>query len=486
MNLYTNNLKNREFDKEAPQNFCLERATIAERQGASEDENSGVKLTQSKTDSSGYLCIQPNQIIELHVERLGINGEGVAHFQGLTVFVDDALPGERVKARIYEKRKTFARAKLVEILEESKERVAPICPLFGTCGGCQIMHLKYEAQLGAKRQRVVDALERIGKIDGKLVADCRASPLPLFYRNKIQLPVKEGKLGLYARHSHELVPIEKCYIHCALGEAVFEKIAPILKQENLKHVLIKTAVNTGEVLVVLVTRDEEISPGLAARLMKEAPEIKGVVQNVNPDAGNVVLSQDFRVLAGQGSIEEKIHGLIFKVSPASFFQINPAQAENLYQQVVEDAELTGSEAVLDAYCGVGTLALILAKSAKEVIGIENVQDATRDAAENALANGIVNARFICGEAEVKIQELEKVDVAVLNPPRKGCERVFLEALIRLKPRRIVYVSCDPATLARDLQLLVSEGYQVDGVKPFDMFPQTSHVESVAKLTWKGL
>lgn len=349
------------------------------------------------------------------------------------------------------------------------------------------MHLDYSQQLETKRQRVVDALERIGKIFDVPVPACVPSPNPLSYRNKIQLPVdQEHRMGLYAFNSHDIVEIEKCYIHCSLGEQVFAKLKKILKDEpdpSLRFVLIKTGVNTNQVLVILVTEGEG-SPNLsrvAEKIMESSPEIKGVVQNINTSSGNVVLGKTFKTLAGHCSIVDKICGLHFKVSPASFFQVNPAQAENLYKQALEFCQLKGDETVLDAYCGVGTLSLILAPHAKQVIGVECVPDATLDAEDNAKRNQIKNTAFHCAQAENFVGTLSAIDVAVLNPPRKGCEPAFLEKLLQLKPKRIVYVSCDPATLARDLAILQKE-YTVNIVQPFDMFPQTVHVESIAQLS----
>ncbi len=430
--------------------------------------------------------LQVGDQVELLIERLGIYGEGVGRAEGLTLFVEGALPGERVRVELYEKRSTFARGRMVTRLTSSPDRVEPVCPLFGRCGGCQLMHLSYEGQLAMKRQRVVDALERIGKFTSPVVAPCQPSPSPLAYRNKIQMPVVKGRLGLYARGSHQLVEVERCFIHCDLGERVLGIIRPMLEShpevDLVKHLLIKTALSTQQLLVVLVTRSEREPRGLAEQILASMPEIRGVVQNINPNEGNAILGRCFRTLAGEGSIEESLSSLTFKVSPASFFQVNPAQAEQLYQKVVEWAALTGKERVLDAYCGVGTLSLLLARQALEVMGIESVPEAVLDAEENAKRNNIDNARFLCGPAEQLIQSLSGIDVAVLNPPRKGCEGSLLAALATLKPRRIVYVSCDPATLARDLQILVSSGYHLDGVQPYDMFPQTAHVESVASLS----
>ncbi|HUD01934.1 MAG TPA: 23S rRNA (uracil(1939)-C(5))-methyltransferase RlmD [Rhabdochlamydiaceae bacterium] len=428
---------------------------------------------------------QLHQKITLTIKRLGIHGEGIGDLDGFTVFVDGALPGETVTASICEVRKNFARATLISTELSSPHRVKPPCPVFGRCGGCQLMHLDYPQQLETKRQRVIDALERIGKIFNVPVASCVPSPNPLAYRNKIQLPVDLTRMGLYAFNSHDIVEIEKCYIHCSLGEKVFAQVKQILKADPdpaLKFVLIKTGVSTNQVLVILVTEGEgsPALPATAEKIMESAPEIKGVVQNIKTTADNVVLGKTFRTLAGHSSIVDKICGLHFKVSPASFFQVNPAQAENLYQKALEFCELKGEETVLDAYCGVGTLSLIVAPHAKHVIGVECVPDAIADAEENAKRNQIKNTVFHCAPAEDFIGTLSSIDVAILNPPRKGCEPAFLEKLLQLKPKRIVYVSCDPATLARDLALL-QKGYTINAVQPFDMFPQTIHVESIVQL-----
>lgn len=423
--------------------------------------------------------------MDLVVERLGIHGEGVAHLDGLTIFVDGALPQEIVEAQIYEQKSRFARARTLKRLKESTHRAQPLCPLFGRCGGCQLMHLQYEQQLQAKRARIVDALERIAKLDA-LVAPCLPSPKAFAYRNKIQLPISDQRrLGLYAFNTHKLVEIDSCPIHCELGEKVMQQIQQLLlsypKELDLRHLLIKTAVHTGQVLVILITKTNQLLTLLAEQIINLLPEVKGVVQNINPSKANTILSNHYRLLAGQGWIEEQLNGLLFKVSPASFFQVNPLQAELLYSQVFELAHLTGKERVVDAYCGVGTLALILAKKAGEVIGIDTVAEAIEDAKDNAKRNQIYNARFITGLAEEQIASIETIDVAILNPPRKGCAALFLNKLAEKKPKRVIYISCDPATLARDLHLLHQKGYQIETVQPLDMFPQTMHVECIVSL-----
>lgn len=438
--------------------------------------------------------------MELEIERLGINGEGVSSWYGCTIFVDGALPEEKVLASLYEKKKNYGRARVLSLLSTSPDRVEPICPLFGRCGGCQMMHMSYDRQLMAKRQRVVDALERIGKFKEVSVSQCRPSFSELFYRNKIQIPVEAGesgmRLGLYAKNSHDLIDMQTCYIHCPLGQKVYEALKPLLQassiipfnkrtgQGEIRHVLIKTAVATNQVLIVLVGAQKPTSEMLefARLLIERIPEVKGVVHCLNTDVDNTVLSQSFTVLQGQGAIEEKLLGLYFKISPASFFQVNPRQAEALYQAAIDVSAVDKEDVVLDAYCGVGTMSLLFAQRAKRVIGIESVEDAIVDAKANASRNNIGNAEFHAATVEGFIRDFsDKVDVIILNPPRKGCDPSVIDSIACRDLKKIVYVSCDPATLARDLHLLAQKGWVIDTVEPFDMFPQTAHVETLVSL-----
>ena len=282
------------------------------------------------------------ETLEIEIDNLGINGEGVGRLHGFTYFVEGALPGEKVLVRVDEVRTTFARAISIEFLIHSPHRIAPPCPLFGKCGGCQIMHLDYAEQLCAKQQRVKDALERIGKIEC-LVEPCLPSPQPLSYRNKIQLPVDHNhQLGLYARNSHAIVPIEQCLIHGPLGEEIFQVIHTLLHENpqyanNLKHLLIKTALHTKEGLVILITHQRTLLTDLAEAIARKAPQVKGVVQYLAPEGTNTILGKELGILCGQGWIEERLCNLRFKISPASFFQVNPAQAEILYQLAIKEA-----------------------------------------------------------------------------------------------------------------------------------------------------
>lgn len=439
--------------------------------------------------------------MDLDIERLGINGEGVGQWYGCTIFVDGALPGEKVHSSLYEKKKNYGRARVLQLLSSSPHRVNPPCQLFGKCGGCQIMHLSYEEQLKAKRQRVVDALERIGKFRGIEVSPCIASPSPLHYRNKIQIPVapsEEGmRFGLYARNTHDLIDMDNCHIHCSLGEEVYKALQVIIKESSLtafdyktgqgeiRHLLIKTSVSTNQVLVVLVTAlspsDELYS--VAKRILTEIPAVKGVVHNFNSEIDNTVLGSKYTTLAGNDAVEDVLCGLRFKVSPASFFQVNPKQAEQLYNAALEASGVTENDVVLDAYCGVGTMSLLFAKRAKHVIGVESVPEAIEDAKYNAKINALANTEFYAELAEKYITDCKgSFDIAVLNPPRKGCDAILIDKVGDLPLKKIIYVSCDPATLARDLQLLFVKGWKIDTVQPFDMFPQTAHVECLVALS----
>lgn len=408
----------------------------------------------------------------IHITSLGVHGEGVGTLpDGRKIFIDGALPGEEVEISIAVEKKRYAKGKLEHIRTPSPERQTPICPIFGTCGGCQIMHLAYESQLKAKRQRVVDALQRIGHLDLP-VAACVPSPQPLAYRNKIQLPVHGSTVGLYKRGSHEIVPVEQCYIQCDQGEQLMEAISPWIGHPELRFLILKNGLATQEALVILVVSKLTEAIRILARKITSQPHVKGVVANLNSRADNVVLTADFVTLEGRPYIFEELLGLRFRLSAPSFFQVNVPQAAQLYQKALALADPQPHERVIDAYCGVGALALL---SQGNVLGIECVPHAIEDAQENARLNQ-TSVEFVCGDAE---ELLEPADVIYLNPPRKGCS----EALLRkVEASRIVYVSCDPATLARDLALLAQRGYRPEEITPFDMFPQTMHVESVVRLT----
>lgn len=429
----------------------------------------------------------PGKIITLFIRDLSKTGEGIGSIDGFTLFVDGALPGEEVRARIEVVKKNYATALLLEVLEESKGRQKPICPLFGQCGGCQIMHLVYQEQLKIKEKMVRDAFDRIGKIPSYTLFPCRPSDQETHYRNKLQMPVEEkgGKtiIGFYAKRSHKLIEVEHCYIHEEVGEKVFsqirERVGKFPKKSPLTYIILRSTTK-GEVYLTLVSK-KRVSQEMRAfaKELMHIPGVKGVIHGYNPREDNVVRSTQYTHLEGSPTIEEEMLGLSLQVSTQSFFQVNFKQAENIYQKVA--SWIAPGEKVLDAYCGIGTLTLYLAKRGAQVTGIEIIQEAIEDAKKNALRNHL-QGTFLVGKVEEVAQELEEAfSTIIVNPPRKGCEERVLETIAKISPKKVIYISCDPATLARDLAILYKYGYTSLEAHPFDMFPSTMHVETVALL-----
>ncbi|MEW6042461.1 MAG: 23S rRNA (uracil(1939)-C(5))-methyltransferase RlmD, partial [Elusimicrobiota bacterium] len=385
------------------------------------------------------------------------------------------------------------------ILISSADRVKSVCPAYPQCGGCQLLHYNYAAQLTYKKERVVHALQRIGGFTNPHVKECEASEAVLNYRNKIQLPVagrnKKTLIGFYERGSHKVIDLGSCPIHCKIGDSVFSKIKPIILNSRiepyseklgrgfLRHILIKTGIASNQTMIILVTNGLAVKgiSELARMMLESDTRIKGIIQNINTRRDNVILGEHYKTLEGSNHIMENLSGLRFKISAPSFFQINPRVAGKIYGQAVSAAQLTGGENIIDVYCGSGALSLLIAKGAARVVGIDNVPHSIRDAHENARINKIKNVRFECNYAENAISNIKKADCVFLNPPRAGCGKEVLCQIQRLNPGRVVYVSCDPATLARDLKILCEKKYNLEWVKPFDMFPQTAHVESLAFL-----
>jgi len=456
-------------------------------------------MSTNHTDRTPPLA--SGQMVTLTVEDLGHSGEGVGRWEGFTVFVPGGVPGDQVEVRITEVKKNYARAALRQVAVPSPHRVAARCPAVGECGGCPLQVIAYPEQLRLKRQQVVEALRRLGKLEEVPVHPTLGMDDPWEYRNKAQFPVgfRGGRViaGFFAPGTHRIVDIDQCHIQHPLGNEIMRTVKELAQryqipiydevrhQGILRHVLVRVGRHTGEAMAVLVTNGPAFPHGrrLAADLMERVPAVVSVVENINPERTNVVLGRENRVLAGRDHILDRIGDLVFAISPVSFFQVNPAQTEVLYGKALEYAGLTGAETVLDVYCGIGTISLFLARQAREVIGIEVVPEAIDDARENARRNGIGNARFICGDAAETMPELARkgirADVIVVDPPRKGCDRPVLEAMAQMGPRRIVYVSCNPASLARDLGILQELGYRTVEVQPVDMFPHTAHVECVA-------
>ena len=434
------------------------------------------------------------QLIKIH--NLGSSGEGVGKLGELVIFVEGALPGEEVLAEIETRKRNYAIGRLVEVVKKSSERVEPFCPLYKDCGGCQLQHLSYSAQLNWKRQQVIDAIERIGKIGGVEILDTLGMENPLRYRNKMQFPVgKNLQIGCYARGSHKIIDTQSCMIQNELNDKILAAVRNVAKKFNLqpynedthkgflRHVMGRVGCN-GEFMIVLVTATKNFpnEKNFVRALLKELPNVTSIQQNVQTFHNNVILGHDTKILYGKLTIHDKIGRLSFNISARSFFQVNTAQAEILYKTALDFAELHGHETIIDAYCGTGTISLFMAKKARKVIGVEVVSSAIADAKKNARENNIRNAEFIVGDAVKVLPKIfEPADIVIIDPPRAGCDKKVLETFAAMQPEKIIYVSCNPATLARDLKILYELGYQTKKIQPVDMFPFTSHVESVAKL-----
>lgn len=448
--------------------------------------------------------VKKNDELIIKITGQGIQGEGVGKIEGFTVFIDGAINGEVAKVKIVKVNKNFAFAKLIDIVEPSQNRVEPKCSIYKKCGGCQLQHLSYALQLEYKKQRVSDCIKRIGNINDKtIIHDTLGMENPFRYRNKVQLPVRavngDIRIGFYSIRSHDVVNLDTCYIQDEAADKVIRIVrmwlttfnVPVYNEQTnsgiVRHIMVRKAFKTGQVMVVIVTNGEKFphKQELIREITSSIEGVSSIIQNVNSQITNVILGSKCITVWGSNSITEYIGKYHFNISALSFFQINPLQTKVLYEKVLEYAELCADEIVFDAYCGAGTISLFISEYCKRVYGVEIVPEAIADAKINTKENNVKNAEFIVGEAEKVIPELIqkgiKADVVIVDPPRKGCDIKLLEAIAQMKPRKIVYVSCDPATLARDLNILDNLGYNTVEVQPVDMFPQTGHVENVAKL-----
>ncbi len=452
--------------------------------------------------------VEKNKEYDVEILGLGHEGEGVAKIDNYAIFIQGAMLGEKVRAKIVKVKKSFAFGKLIEILEASKHRREPVCDIYNRCGGCSLQHLSYEAQLQFKKNRVEDVLERIGKINindkGVILHNTIGMKVPYRYRNKVQLPVGgdngDIKVGFYAPRSHDIIDMETCNIQDETADKVVKLTKEWMKKYNInayneeknngvvRHIMIRRGFKTNEVMVVIVTKEKNIphKEEFIKVISENIDGITSIVQNINPKKTNVILGEKCITLYGKDFISDYIDEFKFNISPLSFFQVNPVQTEVLYNKALEYADLSGNEVVFDAYCGTGTISLFLSKKAKKVYGVEIVPQAIENAKINAEQNNVDNVEFQVGKSEEVIPELikngVKADVVVVDPPRKGCDKVLLEAIAEMRPDRIVYVSCDPSTLARDLGILEELGYKTKEVQPVDMFPQTGHVECVALMS----
>ena len=449
--------------------------------------------------------LKKNDSIELEITGYTAEGSGVGRYENIAVFVPLAAVGDRLRVKILKTAKTYAFGKLEQILSPSPDRVRQDCSQFAKCGGCVYRHIDYAAELRAKEQRVRDAVERIGGFRDLPIRSIVGSANPDHYRNKAQLPIGKaaGKgitLGFYASHSHRLIPCEECFLQPAAftaamrafqewalktGEDVYNEATG---KGRLRHLYLRQAGATGEIMVCVVVNGNGVhqEPELVELLRKNVPGLKSVIINVNRERTNVVLGKKCRTVWGEDTITDMLCGLKFHISPLSFYQVNRDQAERLYTIAGEYAGLTGGETLLDLYCGTGTIGLSMAKKAGKVIGVEIVEQAVEDAKRNAERNGIANAEFLCADAAKAADMLKnrgvRPDVVVLDPPRKGCDSSLIETVVKMGPERVVYVSCDPATLARDLKIFAQQGYVPKELTPVDMFPRTSHVETVVLMS----
>ena len=450
--------------------------------------------------------LEKNKIYEAEIVDYTSEGQGVAKVEGCAVFIPNAIVGEVCHIRIEKAAKTWASGKIVEILERSEHRVNRACPVAKLCGGCAFHHMDYEEESRLKAERVRTCMNRIGG-EALEQVPILAAPTCEGYRNKAQYPVsvKKGKAyaGFFRAGSHDVVETGRCMILPEESDAVKDIVVDYVNQYRvmpydekthkglLRHIYVRRGVVSGQVLVCLVLNGRRLpKPEVLIERLKKVPGFTTLVVSVNTKQGNVVLGDEFITLYGPGYIEDTLCGLTFRLSPRSFYQVNHHQAQRLYETAIEKAQITKEDTVLDLYCGVGTITLAMAKAAGKVIGIEVVPQAVEDAKDNAMRNGITNAEFLCADAGQAALELEKqgvhADVVVVDPPRKGLNADTIEALHRFSPRRIVYVSCDPATLARDVALLKERGYQVKDVTAADLFPRCAHVETIVLLGRKDI
>lgn len=449
--------------------------------------------------------VQKNEIVEIEITGMTTQGAGVGHYQGMAVFTPLTAPGDVARVRVVKAAKNYAYGRLEELVSPSPDRMEPDCPCFAQCGGCCYRHITYEAELGIKEARVKDALTRIGGFRSLPVRPILGADSRDGYRNKALLPLgtkKDGSLsmGFYAVNSHRIVDCEDCRLQpeefnramgafrewaAAYGDPVYDEAT---HSGRMRRLYLRKGEMTGQILACVVVNGNGLhhESELIEALKQAVPGLASVVVNSNRERTNVALGQKCRTIYGMDTIEDTLCGLRFKLSPLSFYQVNRTQAERLYEVAARYAGLTGQELLLDLYCGAGTIGLSMAGMARRLLGVEIVPQAVENARENARLNGIENAEFFCGDAGEAARMLaergERLDVIVLDPPRKGCSPDLVRTVAEFGPKRIVYVSCDPATLARDLKLFAELGYPPVEAMPVDMFPGTAHVETVVLLS----
>jgi 23S rRNA (uracil1939-C5)-methyltransferase len=449
------------------------------------------------------LEIKVNDILEVEIMDINHRGQGVARIDGYVVFVNDLIMGDAAKIRIVEKKKKYGLGKLVELLKKSECRVEPECEYFWQCGGCQIMHMDYKKQLEYKKTRVESEIRKAVGENNIKINDTLGMENPYRYRNKGTFPVARDKgvtaIGAYKLGTHNIVDLDQCIIQNDISDRIVNTFRELMNvfmldpyderthKGLIKHLMVRSN-KKNEIMLIIVTSKNKLpnKSEIISKLLDEVPEIKSIVLNINERQPNVTLGKKNKVIYGKPALKDWLYDLEFSISPHSFFQVNPFQTEVLYDKALEYAELAENKIVYDIYCGIGTISLAAAKKSKHVYGIEIVQAAIDDAKKNAEKNNIDNADFYCGKAEDIFPKLHSqgidADIVIVDPPRKGCEKSVLETIINMKPDKVVYVSCNPATLARDLKILGEGGYEIMEVQPVDMFPHSTHVEAVTLLT----
>lgn len=449
-----------------------------------------------------------NDSVTVSVTDMGQDGEGIGKAEGYTLFIKDAVVGDKVRAKVIKAKKNYGYARLMEVLEPSPDRVEPRCSCARQCGGCQIQALSYQRQLQFKEEKVRNVLERIGGFEKISLQPIIGMENPYRYRNKAQFPIgtdREGRpiAGFYAGRTHTIIPQEDCVLGVRENKAILEVILgfmeefsiPAYREEEgsglVRHVLIRYGFATKEIMVCVVINGDRLPKAeILAERLADIAGMSSISINKNKQKTNVILGKEVEVIWGRPYIEDVLDGVRYQISPLSFYQVNPVQTKVLYEKALQYAGLHGTETVWDLYCGIGTISLFLARQAGKVYGVEIVPQAIEDARRNAALNGMENVEFMVGKAEEILPEkYEKegvsADVIVVDPPRKGCDPELIHTMLQIRPKRIVYVSCDPATLARDLKLLCAGGYKLQKVQPVDQFPHSVHVENVCLLLRKG-
>lgn len=454
------------------------------------------------------MLLKKNEEYVVEIIDNGFKGEGIAKIENFTIFVDGAIKGEKIKIKILKVTSSHAFGKIIEIIEKSENRIEEDCSTYKKCGGCELRHIDYETTINMKKYSVENTLKKTLSRKDIEVNEVIKMDNPYFYRNKLQYPIGVDDnnnlvMGVYAQRSHKIIETNECRIQNKLCQNIAKDIFKFIKENNIKvynektltgsirHIIVRIGIKTNEVLVTLVTNERKIEKEdlLVKYITEKYKEIKTIAKNINSKNTNVILGNKTEIIFGDGYIEDYIGKFKFKISPRSFYQVNPVQTEKLYSKAVEYAGLTGEETIFDLYCGIGTIGIFASDNVKKIYGIETIKEAIDDAKENAKINGVNNSEFFVGDVEKVLPEFIKernitADVIFIDPPRKGCDNTALETILNIEPKKIVYVSCNPASLARDLKTL-EEKYKIEKLAICDMFPFTHHIECITVIELKN-